>query len=81
MNLERAFPGQESFWEGKDFDILKYALPLHPKAAWKKLTSSYQRLATPPRPKQRLALSDVRLDDHRPFNRHTRQRCYQTRSR
>jgi len=26
MNLERAFPGQESFWEGKDFDVLKYAL-------------------------------------------------------
>lgn len=25
MNLDRAFPGQESFWEGKDFDVLKYA--------------------------------------------------------
>lgn len=29
MNLERAFPGQQGFWEGKDFDVLKYvrALP------------------------------------------------------
>ena len=27
MNLERAFPGQKSFWEGKDFDILKYVRP------------------------------------------------------
>lgn len=26
MNLDRAFPGQQKFWEGKDFDILKYAL-------------------------------------------------------
>lgn len=39
MNLERAFPGQQSFWEGKDFDILKYArLPIsHQKAVWEKL--------------------------------------------
>lgn len=26
MNLDRAFPGQQKYWEGKDFDILKYAL-------------------------------------------------------
>ncbi len=26
MNLDRAFPGQQKFWEGKDFDVLKYAL-------------------------------------------------------
>jgi hypothetical protein len=24
MNLDRAFPGQQKFWEGKDFDVLKY---------------------------------------------------------
>lgn len=24
MNLDRAFPGQQEFWQGKDFDILKY---------------------------------------------------------
>lgn len=24
MNLQHAFPGQDEFWEGKDFDILKY---------------------------------------------------------
>ncbi len=26
MNLDRAFPGQQKFWDGKDFDVLKYAL-------------------------------------------------------
>jgi len=24
MNLEHAFPRQNQFWEGKDFDILKF---------------------------------------------------------
>lgn len=29
MNLDRAFPGQQKFWEGKDFDVLKCALLSH----------------------------------------------------
>lgn len=34
MNLDRAFPGQQKFWEGKDFDVLKYALlPLYSATA------------------------------------------------
>jgi len=28
MNLDRAFPGQQRFWEGKDFDILNVWRPL-----------------------------------------------------
>jgi len=35
MNLERAFPGQESFWEGKDFDVLNVWRPLRgPNNDW-----------------------------------------------
>ncbi|GAW14059.1 hypothetical protein ANO14919_034510 [Xylariales sp. No.14919] len=35
MNLDRAFPGQQRFWEGKDFDILNVWRPLRgPNNDW-----------------------------------------------
>ncbi|KAM4056899.1 hypothetical protein HRG_003762 [Hirsutella rhossiliensis] len=38
LNLKRAFPNQERYWEGKDFDILKYALTARPvNGVWRPL--------------------------------------------
>lgn len=43
MNLERAFPGQESFWQGKDFDVIKYVLHSVPTCLFLIFSLSYLR--------------------------------------
>ncbi|TEY42387.1 hypothetical protein BOTCAL_0391g00030 [Botryotinia calthae] len=54
MNLERAFPGQKAFWEGKNFDILNVWRPLRgPNNDWPLAMCDWTTIAS----------TDIRVND------------------